>query len=122
MSREPLTGASQELAGSNHRALDQYDALKKRLDLANLGFWVACIVGPFWSGVVIAMALVIRPDEFSADAISIIVPVLALILVVPLYRIRRDYQQRVRIARAELEKQGSLSLVDQAPHDRTSSE
>jgi len=110
---------SQELSGSQHRSIDQYDALKKRLALADLGFWIACMVGPLWLGVVIAITLIVRPDEFRVDAISISVLILASILIIPIYRVRRDYQRRVKIVRMELEEPDSSFSVDSTRHDRT---
>lgn len=109
MKKEAFARTFPDQDNSAKITLDHYDEIKNRLNILHLVFWILVMVGPVWLTFLAMTILITRPTEVKSDAISILIPILALILVIPIYRMKRDYQRRLQIVRSKLIKNGHCS-------------
>ena len=103
---EKLIGEISTGQGAPHRMnIAQYDALKARLALIDLAFWIACMTGPLLIiGGLLVLVVIVRPVSVTVDhPVSLVLPIMASILVMPLYKLRGRFQRHVADARAKLE-------------------
>lgn len=103
MNQESISETSTGQGRSRRTDMAQYESLKMRLSRIDLALWLALFVGPLWAGAFLVALAVGRPDSVTVDPIAAGLSVLAFILVLPLYRLRRKCQYRVEEARAQLE-------------------
>jgi|GEM_PF-6228289 membrane protein YdbS with pleckstrin-like domain len=107
MSQESISEMPTGQGSSRRIDLAQYDSLKMRLARIDLVLWLALFVGPLWAGAFLAALLatlvVGGPYSITVNPIAAGLSALASILVLPLYRLRRQCQYRIEETKARLE-------------------